>query len=126
MTQTDQHTDLLKTMKPCFGTRRRASFQTIVAVFLDCKLRTACRTSKDVRQYRQPFFSAVSTHPTGVLAELSSWQLENSSTACQDADGVRRGVEARPDTIEDRQADRPGCSTAGMAFNGGATPVWAG
>ncbi len=78
MTQTDQHShSLLNTLEALLWNHREAGiFRAIVALFLDCKLRTTLQNLKGISASTASRFLSCEHIPDGVFwAELSSWQL---------------------------------------------------
>jgi hypothetical protein len=78
MTQTDQHTDiLLKTLEALLWNRREAGiFRAIVALFLDCKLRTTLQNLRGLSASTASRFFSCEHAPDKVFwAELNTWQL---------------------------------------------------
>jgi hypothetical protein len=78
MTQRNQHThSLLKTLEALFGKRREVGvFRALVALFLDCKLRTTLQNVKGISASTASRFLNCEHAPEGVLwCELNAWQL---------------------------------------------------
>lgn len=78
MTQTNQHTNsLLKTLAGLLWNRREVGiFRAIVALFLDCKLRTTLQNIKGFSASTASRFLSCEHVPDEVLwAELNRWQL---------------------------------------------------
>ena len=78
-TQTDQHThSLLKTLEDLLWNRREIGvFRALVALFLDCKLRTTLQNLKGISASTASRFLSCEHVPDEVFwAELSSWQRE--------------------------------------------------
>lgn len=78
MTQTNQHThSLLKTLEGLLWNRREADiFRAIVALFLDCKLRTTLQNLKGLSASTASRFLSYEHAPDEVFwAELNRWQL---------------------------------------------------
>ncbi len=78
MTQTDQHShSLLKTLEALLWNRREVRiFRAIVALFLDCKLRTTLQNIRGISAGTASRFFSCEHAPDEVLwAELNRWQL---------------------------------------------------
>ena len=78
MTQTDQHTQsLLKTLEALLWNHREVRiFRAIVALFLDCKLRTTLQNLKGISASTASRFFSCEHAPDEVFwAELNRWQL---------------------------------------------------
>ncbi len=78
MTQTKQHShSLLKTLEALLWNRREVGvFRALVALFLDCKLRTTLQNLKGISARTASRFFSCEHIPDGVFwAELNSWQL---------------------------------------------------
>lgn len=78
MTQTDQHThSLLKTLEALLWNHREVGiFRAIVALFLDCKLRTTLQNIKGMSASTASRFFSCEHAPDEVFwAELNRWQL---------------------------------------------------
>jgi hypothetical protein len=79
MTQPNQHThSLLKTLEGLLWNRREVRiFQAIVALFLDCRLRTTLQNLKGLSASTASRFLSCEHAPDEVFwAELNRWQLE--------------------------------------------------
>ncbi len=78
MTQTDQHThSLLKTLEALLWNQREVRiFRAIVALFLDCKLRTTLQNIRGISASTASRFFSCEHAPDEVFwAELNRWQL---------------------------------------------------
>lgn len=78
MTQTDQHShSLLKTLEDLLWNHRDVRvFRALVALFLDCKLRTTLQNIKGISASTASRFLSCEHAPDDVLwAELNHWQL---------------------------------------------------
>lgn len=78
MTQTDQHThSLLRTLEALLWNRREVGvFRALVALFLDCKLRTTLQNVRGLSPSTASRFFSCEHAPDAVFwAELNRWQL---------------------------------------------------
>ncbi len=79
MTQTDQHShSLLKTLEELLWNRREIGvFRALIALFLDCKLRTTLQNIKGMSASTASRFLSCEHAPDKVFwRELNSWQLK--------------------------------------------------